>query len=121
MFLLAAYAAVDVLTENYLQKAMPDIKTKSARPKIYYHGVDVKSIKVPFKLKDGTECSGILLVENVPGTDSPKIVKKNFHCTNYFILNARRPDFRDSMEIGKDYQREYNERIPGMPPTPGIP
>lgn len=116
VLLLAVYAAVDLLSDIYLQQTTYTLEVK---PKKSFH----KSMYIPsyrFKLKDGSECKGIFWIRNLD-TEKPKITARDLHCTNYFILNARLPDFRDSMEIGKDYQKEYNKHIPGMPGTPGIP
>lgn len=114
--LLAAYAAMDLISETYLQKTSPRLEIRRGN-KI---PVPVDARDVTFKLKDGSECSGILLIRN-NDAGKPKIMPKDFRCRNFFILNARVPNFKDSMEIGKDYQREYNKYIPGTPPTPGLP
>ena len=108
--LLAAYAAVDLFSENYLQKTTrkPEVK-----PKKNFH----KSMYIPsyrFKLKDGSECKGVFWIRNLD-TDKPKITARDLHCTNYFIRNVRLPGFSDDMEIGKDYQREYNKYLPSTP------
>lgn len=108
--LLAAYAAVDVLSENYLSKTThkPAVRLKEST----YAKVDVPIVK-----KDGTKCRAILIVRNVLGTGVYEIKDKQLACedrTNYFIRNIRIPDFKDEMVVGKKPEIE-NKDIRVMP------
>lgn len=112
VFLLAAYAAVDLFSENFLYKT-------THKPAVRLTDSTYTRVKIPFLKKDGTQCYAILITKNVLGTGIYEIKDKHLACvefTNDPIPNGCRgcENYPDAIELGRD-DTWKNIGMPGIP------